>query len=184
MGQALADAVGVQALSGGPGALARQLRRASRVACSDPGSAWLAHAVGTPAVALYGPISPLRWHPPGIRPLCASVPCHPCGVEAPARCHTGTLALRDGREERTQEKGHPPWRNRPAWCVSLFPATTHELGAVATALSTPEEEPKYLEPHNGRARLAHSDHDDGQDGAQRQLRLTLRCMPNSDCVRI
>jgi heptosyltransferase-2 len=59
------------------------------VAC-DSGPVHLAAAVGTPALALFGPTSPERWGPPPPgRALALPLPCAPCSNHGGARCPEG-----------------------------------------------------------------------------------------------
>ena len=58
------------------------LRDAALFAGPDSGPAFLATAVGCPAVALYGPADYYRWHPPAStvarRDIVRHAPCNPC----------------------------------------------------------------------------------------------------------
>jgi ADP-heptose:LPS heptosyltransferase len=51
-----------------PLALARVVAGAGRLVCGDTGVAHLAVALGTPSVALFGPVPPAAWGPPPDRP--------------------------------------------------------------------------------------------------------------------
>lgn len=71
------------------------------VAC-DSGPVHLASAVGTPALALFGPTAPARWGPPPPgRALQLRVPCAPCSNHGAATCPEGHhRCMRDLDAER------------------------------------------------------------------------------------
>ena len=69
----------------------------------DSGPVHIASALGVPAVALFGPTTPLRWGPGGAqhRVVTRALPCSPCSNHGSARCPLGTHAclLEIGAEE-------------------------------------------------------------------------------------
>jgi ADP-heptose:LPS heptosyltransferase len=79
-------------LSGGVSLLtvAAVLERLDVFVTGDTGPMHLAHAVGTPTVAIFGPSDPVRYAPRGLRDRVVRVelPCSPCGRirVPPARC--------------------------------------------------------------------------------------------------
>ena len=72
-----------------PGVAAALAQVRLLVAC-DSGPVHLAAAVGTPALALFGPTSVVRWgpRPPG-RALSLGLPCQPCSNHGGERCPLG-----------------------------------------------------------------------------------------------
>jgi lipopolysaccharide heptosyltransferase II len=72
-----------------PGMAAALARVRLLVAC-DSGPVHLAAAVGTPALALFGPTSTVRWGPtPPGRALALGLPCQPCSNHGGDRCPLG-----------------------------------------------------------------------------------------------
>jgi heptosyltransferase-2 len=71
-------------------ALAAALARVDLLVSNDSGPVHLASAVGTPALALYGPTSLVRWGPraPG-RSLSLDLSCAPCSNHGGDRCPAG-----------------------------------------------------------------------------------------------
>lgn len=71
-------------------AMAAALARVRLLVSCDSGPVHLAGAVGTPALALFGPTSPARWGPaaPG-RALSLGLPCQPCSNHGGERCPLG-----------------------------------------------------------------------------------------------
>jgi len=71
-------------------ALAAALAEVDLLVACDSGPVHLASAVGTPALAIFGPTSPERWGPvaPG-RTLTLSLPCAPCSNHGGSRCPEG-----------------------------------------------------------------------------------------------
>jgi lipopolysaccharide heptosyltransferase II len=71
-------------------ALAAALARVKLLVACDSGPVHLAGAVGTPALALFGPTSAARWGPqaPG-RALSLGLPCAPCSNHGGERCPEG-----------------------------------------------------------------------------------------------
>jgi len=71
-------------------ALAAALARARLLVACDSGPVHLAAAVGTPALALFGPTSPVRWGPPPPgRSLSLGLECAPCSNHGGDRCPLG-----------------------------------------------------------------------------------------------
>jgi heptosyltransferase-2 len=70
--------------------MAAALARVRLLVACDSGPVHLASAVGTPALALFGPTSPVRWGPsaPG-RVLSLGLPCQPCSNHGQERCPLG-----------------------------------------------------------------------------------------------
>ena len=65
--------------------LAAALAEVDLLVAGDSGPVHLATAVGTPALALFGPTSPERWGPPPPgRALSLSLPCAPCSSSMPS----------------------------------------------------------------------------------------------------
>jgi heptosyltransferase-2 len=71
-------------------ALAAALSEVDLLVACDSGPVHLASAVGTPALAIFGPTSPERWGPkaPG-RVVSLSLPCAPCSNHGGDRCPKG-----------------------------------------------------------------------------------------------
>jgi len=71
-------------------ALAAALSEVDLLVACDSGPVHLAQAVGTPALAIFGPTSPERWGPkaPG-RVVSLSLPCAPCSNHGGPRCPKG-----------------------------------------------------------------------------------------------
>jgi ADP-heptose:LPS heptosyltransferase len=71
-------------------ALAAILERVDLLVTGDTGPMHLAHAVGTPIVAIFGPSDPVRYAPRGLhdRVVRIDLPCAPCNRirQPPARC--------------------------------------------------------------------------------------------------
>jgi heptosyltransferase-2 len=71
-------------------ALAAALARVQLLVACDSGPVHLAAAVGTPALALFGPTSAVRWGPPPPgRALTLSLPCSPCSNHGGNTCPEG-----------------------------------------------------------------------------------------------
>jgi len=71
-------------------ALAAALARVRLVVANDSGPVHLATAVGTPALALFGPTSPVRWAPPPpARAISLGLPCAPCSNHGSDVCPEG-----------------------------------------------------------------------------------------------
>lgn len=69
------------------------LRRARLMVSGDSGPFHLACALGTPAVGLFGPTSPVRngpWNGPGAEGLTRALPCSPCHGR---RCRSGAECM-------------------------------------------------------------------------------------------
>jgi heptosyltransferase-2 len=70
--------------------LAAALAEVDLLVAGDSGPVHLSTAVGTPALALFGPTSPERWGPPPPgRALSLSLPCAPCSNHGGERCPLG-----------------------------------------------------------------------------------------------
>ena len=71
-------------------ALAAALSRVSLLIANDSGPVHLATAVGTPAVAVFGPTALVRWGPPSPgRAVSLNLPCSPCSNHGAERCPLG-----------------------------------------------------------------------------------------------
>ncbi|HSB20896.1 MAG TPA: glycosyltransferase family 9 protein [Anaeromyxobacteraceae bacterium] len=71
-------------------ALAAALARVQLLVACDSGPVHLAGAVGTPALSLFGPTSPVRWGPaPPGRALSLSLACSPCSNHGGDTCPEG-----------------------------------------------------------------------------------------------
>ncbi len=71
-------------------ALAAALARVQLLVACDSGPVHLAAAVGTPALALFGPTSTVRWGPPPPgRALSLGLPCSPCSNHGGDSCPEG-----------------------------------------------------------------------------------------------
>jgi heptosyltransferase-2 len=71
-------------------ALAAALARVDLLVACDSGPVHLAAAVGTPALALFGPTSPVRWGPPPPgRALSLGLACSPCSNHGGEFCPEG-----------------------------------------------------------------------------------------------
>ena len=71
-------------------ALAAALARVQMLVACDSGPVHLASAVGTPALALFGPTSTARWGPPPPgRALAIGLPCAPCSNHGGDYCPEG-----------------------------------------------------------------------------------------------
>jgi len=71
-------------------ALAAAIARAQLLVACDSGPVHLAGAVGTPALALFGPTSVVRWGPPPpSRALTLGLPCAPCSNHGGDTCPEG-----------------------------------------------------------------------------------------------
>jgi hypothetical protein len=71
-------------------ALAAALALCRLLVTCDSGPVHLASAVGTPALALFGPTSPVRWAPaPPGRALSLGLPCAPCSNHGGETCPMG-----------------------------------------------------------------------------------------------
>jgi heptosyltransferase II len=71
-------------------ALAAALARVRLLVACDSGPVHLAAAVGTPALALFGPTSPVRWGPPAPgRALWLGLACSPCSNHGSDLCPEG-----------------------------------------------------------------------------------------------
>jgi heptosyltransferase-2 len=71
-------------------ALAAALARVQLLVACDSGPVHLASAVGTPALALFGPTSPVRWGPPAPgRALSLGLACAPCSNHGGEFCPEG-----------------------------------------------------------------------------------------------
>jgi heptosyltransferase II len=71
-------------------ALAAALARVKLLVACDSGPVHLAGAVGTPALALFGPTSSVRWGPlPPGRALTLGLPCSPCSNHGGDTCPEG-----------------------------------------------------------------------------------------------
>jgi heptosyltransferase-2 len=70
--------------------MAAALARVRLLVACDSGPVHLASAVGTPALALFGPTSAVRWGPPAPgRALSLGLPCQPCSNHGGERCPLG-----------------------------------------------------------------------------------------------
>ncbi len=70
--------------------MAAALARVRLLVACDSGPVHLAAAVGTPALALFGPTSTVRWGPPPPgRALSLGLPCQPCSNHGGERCPLG-----------------------------------------------------------------------------------------------
>jgi heptosyltransferase-2 len=71
-------------------AMAAALARVRLLVSNDSGPVHLASALGTPALALFGPTSPTRWGPaPPGRALSLGLSCQPCSNHGGERCPLG-----------------------------------------------------------------------------------------------
>jgi heptosyltransferase-2 len=71
-------------------ALAAAIARVDLLIACDSGPVHLASALGTPALALFGPTSPLRWGPPPPgRALSLGLACSPCSNHGSEACPEG-----------------------------------------------------------------------------------------------
>ena len=71
-------------------ALAAAIARVQLLVACDSGPVHLAGAVGTPALALFGPTSAVRWGPlPPGRALTLGLPCSPCSNHGSDTCPEG-----------------------------------------------------------------------------------------------
>lgn len=71
-------------------AMAAALARVRLLVACDSGPVHLATAVGTPALALFGPTAAARWGPPPPgRALSLGLPCQPCSNHGGERCPLG-----------------------------------------------------------------------------------------------
>jgi heptosyltransferase-2 len=71
-------------------ALAAAIARIQLLVAGDSGPVHLASAVGTPALALFGPTSTVRWGPaPPGRALSLGLPCSPCSNHGGNYCPLG-----------------------------------------------------------------------------------------------
>ncbi len=71
-------------------ALAASIARVDLLVACDSGPVHLATAVGTPAIALFGPTSAARWGPPAPgRALSLDLACSPCSNHGGDRCPKG-----------------------------------------------------------------------------------------------
>ncbi|MEB3287080.1 MAG: glycosyltransferase family 9 protein [Vampirovibrionales bacterium] len=59
----------------------------------DSGTMHLARAVEVPSIVLFGPMSEIKWRPPGANVLTHPVDCHPCHLKTP--CHREFSCIRD-----------------------------------------------------------------------------------------
>jgi heptosyltransferase-2 len=67
--------------------LAAAIARARLLVACDSGPVHLATALGTPAVAIFGPTSPARWGPPAPgRAVALPIACAPCSNHGAERC--------------------------------------------------------------------------------------------------
>ncbi len=72
------------------GGLAAALGEVSLLVTNDTGPAHLAGAVGTPALVVFGPTSPIRWGPaPPGRAISLGLDCQPCSNHGGERCPLG-----------------------------------------------------------------------------------------------
>lgn len=71
-------------------AMAAALARVRLLVACDSGPVHLAAALGTPALALFGPTAAVRWGPPPPgRALSLGLPCQPCSNHGGERCPLG-----------------------------------------------------------------------------------------------
>lgn len=61
------------------------LKKMSLVVGVDSGTLHMAAAVGTPVIALFGPMDEKRWTPPGATVLTEPLACRPCNLARPCR---------------------------------------------------------------------------------------------------
>src|SRR4029079_4142165 len=118
--------------------VAALLEQTDLIVTGDTGPMHLAHAVGTPIVAIFGPSDPRRYAPRGAhdRVVRIDLPCAPCNRirRPPARCTHGTPDCLSGvavaavtaaiddvlsgggsrRDQVSTVAGPEPWRSRTA----------------------------------------------------------------------
>lgn len=77
------------------------LARMDLVVGVDSGTLHMAAAVGTPVIALFGPMDERKWAPPGAQVITQPMACRPCNLAAP--CRHAFACMRDLHAEAVIE---------------------------------------------------------------------------------